>query len=1277
MFDGLFKTSSPAPAPASSGRFSGIFNTIPQPTTPTVSNPSPNPNATPLIPASATKGTIGGGYGASNIKDPSSGKPELTYENVPAMSSQLLSDRTAPDLDPTVPQKINSSILQNGRMPESVSQKIKAAFPGSAADELDHIMPLELGGSNERSNLRLEPSANGGNYNPSSNPTATDPLENALANDVQAGRISLVDAWKKMAAAKGVTLPEEGGPIPSTQNIQPNTEPDEQPKPGFFQGLFNGAKNIIGKAGAFLNSANNTSKSLQDDFVNSLQGAGQSFHDDVLSYLAGVPISTKDQSGAFKVNMSDAQIKAATTGINAPVTPNAPADPVSSALSLPKTIAQGATRAALGVGESTLGTGPEQPGEIPASKLSPTEQLATFGNQPVQPTASPEDIASARKGDPGALGRLGVAALGVGAATTIDPGMWGDDVLTNLAKETDPEKIVTALTAQGIDEDAARTIAPIISKASTPEQVKAVLTVASQHGIIFGAKEEATGAAEDFAKQEAAQSSADKFQTTKFEQSAKADPENLVQSDEQAVKDAEVKTLSGTGTGINSLDKDTRGLYENWVNARSTSNKAISGKMVAQQFESLRGQGMDAVHAFQSGDRTGPLADLQKANDDLLSKEQAAGIDVGKRDNYLYQQWANTPEEIDKAWARYVGENPGRAVNLNPGFTKEATFPDYKTGEALGLTPKYNNVPDIMNARVRASEQALADRKFVDQLMKRNLIQPGSKVGKGWTTLDPDRFPGAPFTKSVKAPTRLAELINGYLKPPEGAGAKLLQTTARAATTLKSIVLTSGIAPGTAINMHGFNELAATVPEVFNQPSLFGNALKYMFYPKSAGNFITENLSLAKEAALSGVQLGGEEMEINSLKEQLAPKGVLGKIGGTLSKGREILYNSFAKPLFEEMIPALKMQMYAANKESFIEKGMSEADSAKAAADRANKTFGGLNLASMGRDKNLQNLLKTFTLAPDYWEARMGYTGSAIKGLFTKGAVASKYRAAALTIAGAYIAMNIANKEKTGHWMFENDPGHSMDVLLGQDSKGKDIYFRPFGTTLDLIRLPMDLAQGIVQNGDASGIANDLRNRVSAIAQPFVTLASNSDAFGNKIFGPATPADPPAKQWGAFIGSLPFVPSNISSITGLANPGESTAQSVSQAAGIPLRFNSATPSSVTQLANMIYTERTQLETQIKKEYLSGNQQDALTQMEQYNKALLDATIKSYEDSGHQVTDVQAFTQWLVSTNHAEGGIKDLVIKPPSQKVLDTAQQKQGQPLFNKIFPSNITSSTTQ
>ena len=242
---------SPTVASTGSNAFAGLLTgkttaPIVQPTS--VVNPSPNINPTGNtgIPATALTGTLGGGYGAATDIDPTSGKPLLTYENPIAMSSQLLSDRTAPTFDPTVPQPVSPSTLQDPRMALSVSEGIRGALGASTYQQLDHIVPLELGGSNNKSNLALENDIAGEkNTTAGSQPTA--PIEDNLASQVHSGQISLVDAWKSIAQTKGITLPEQGGVVPQVNQTQ--TEKQQPSSQTFFQKVDNVIKTALSPQG--------------------------------------------------------------------------------------------------------------------------------------------------------------------------------------------------------------------------------------------------------------------------------------------------------------------------------------------------------------------------------------------------------------------------------------------------------------------------------------------------------------------------------------------------------------------------------------------------------------------------------------------------------------------------------------------------------------------------------------------------------------------------------------------------------------------------------------------------------------------------------------------------------------------------------------------------------------------------------------------------------------------------------------------------------------------
>jgi hypothetical protein len=143
---------------------------------------------------------------ASGVPD-TSGKPLEAFNNPKAAQTQLLRDRVYPGFDPSKPQKFDASHLQNGRMPEAVSSRIKQELGGAYSDELDHAIALELSGSNQPENLAIEPGRTNGGVS-----AQHDRLENKLARDVVNGDktgLSLIDAQRQIAKAKGRTLLED------------------------------------------------------------------------------------------------------------------------------------------------------------------------------------------------------------------------------------------------------------------------------------------------------------------------------------------------------------------------------------------------------------------------------------------------------------------------------------------------------------------------------------------------------------------------------------------------------------------------------------------------------------------------------------------------------------------------------------------------------------------------------------------------------------------------------------------------------------------------------------------------------------------------------------------------------------------------------------------------------------------------------------------------------------------------------------------------------------
>ena len=145
------------------------------------------------------------GHGLKQVRDPGRVTGTLhghcTYQD----KGQLPDPRCTPgSIDPIVTQgNIRSTICKSGwtatvRPPESQTERFKydVAYPAystpqSEKTELDHLVPLELGGSNDATNLWPEP-------HPSS--YVKDGGENALNAAVCEGRVSLAAARDAIAA---------------------------------------------------------------------------------------------------------------------------------------------------------------------------------------------------------------------------------------------------------------------------------------------------------------------------------------------------------------------------------------------------------------------------------------------------------------------------------------------------------------------------------------------------------------------------------------------------------------------------------------------------------------------------------------------------------------------------------------------------------------------------------------------------------------------------------------------------------------------------------------------------------------------------------------------------------------------------------------------------------------------------------------------------------------------------------------------------------------------
>lgn len=156
-------------------------------------------------PAAAATPVAASSHGLKQVRDPGQVTGTIHGHCTYRDKGQLPDPRCTPgSIDPIVTQAdIGSTICKKGwtttvRPPESQTEwfKYHVAYPAygtprSEKTELDHLVPLELGGSNDATNLWPE-------YPPTPNPK--DKVEDALNAAVCEGRVSLIAAQDAIAA---------------------------------------------------------------------------------------------------------------------------------------------------------------------------------------------------------------------------------------------------------------------------------------------------------------------------------------------------------------------------------------------------------------------------------------------------------------------------------------------------------------------------------------------------------------------------------------------------------------------------------------------------------------------------------------------------------------------------------------------------------------------------------------------------------------------------------------------------------------------------------------------------------------------------------------------------------------------------------------------------------------------------------------------------------------------------------------------------------------------
>ena len=611
-------------------------------------------------------------------------------------------------------------------------------------------------------------------------------------------------------------------------------------------------------------------------------------------------------------------------------------------------------------------------------------------------------------------------------------------------------------------------------------------------------------------------------------------------------------------------DEHTSGFresYQKWVGSRNAAK--VEGILKRREFTNLDGEGLEGIKKFQTGLRSGKFQDVQKYFDTKHASIEKAGVKLGFKENYLPQLWDNPVDEIQEV---------ARKLGLKPRFAMASVLENYEKGLALGLKPKFEKISDLIGWYEKTANKAVADREFFNWINTKGLIKPGAKVPRNgtWSPLNAEHFPVQKFkgktkeyTQDLWAPKDVARIINNYLEPPHG---QVLNKVADFASTVKNFALSGGI-PKTAINFHGFNILVRNaIGKGVGRGTV--EAGKFLVNPKSAVKDLEKNLHKAPFFMRRGLKLSTEGFEFGessaeTLTKRLDPKKnplasmIFNPITSLQEKVLKFHGEYFEKPLFQQALPALKLRYVEEMFGKLKAGGMNTEEAAKAASSATNDLFGGMNWEAAGRSRELQNWMRTLILAPDWLETSVKTGRNVAEALRNPNSPKGlQIVTIAKNLTAAYAAANVANYAMSGKMMWENDPGHALDVYTGQ-ADGKDMYFRPFGTAADFARLPVDMVSSAYKKDLGQGF-QILRNRMSLPGSSAVNLLTQRNRFGRKIFGRDDFGRdiPVSKQIMSGIGEVgdlvtpPYAQSVIRSATGDIGPVEAITGGIES----PVRF---------------------------------------------------------------------------------------------------------------------------
>ena len=419
-----------------------------------------------------------------------------------------------------------------------------------------------------------------------------------------------------------------------------------------------------------------------------------------------------------------------------------------------------------------------------------------------------------------------------------------------------------------------------------------------------------------------------------------------------------------------------------------------------------------------------------------LDEATKAGILENGVEDYVNQLWERNP---NNPVARQVrAEIAYSRLQPNPTFAKHRVFESYFEGEQAGFNPKDKDIGFLLSTYQQSFSKAIGARALIRSLLDAtasdgrplvaitgrsnpiestrgntvHIIRPRIKPSEAfdyqtvnhpalrrWKWVGTDEVSGNTLLQEgdlavhPEAYQHLKNILSTSALRQYAVGRAALRVSSTLKQTLLSMSPFHQVQEAVHATLHGVNPVRIMAPRALN----LGDPLQSQLIDHGLIVADFDGMSVFQE----GVAAGG----------LISKVPVVGQI--------EAKYRDY---LFKDYIPRLKMEMATEAAKRNLQRYKGQLESGKITRDQifeltanqANAAFGELNYKMLGRNPTVQDLLRLSVLAPDFLEARLRFTGQALKPYGREQATALLLRGAV----GMYVSARIINQllDDDPHW---------------------------------------------------------------------------------------------------------------------------------------------------------------------------------------------------------------------------------------------------------------------